>query len=67
MTEINIAPIDDAGPIGKVPQLVGICTEHGWWFEAESQQEECPQGGCYAAVHFYAWRNEHQPEDPRDE
>ncbi len=65
-TEINIAPIDDVGPIGNVPKLVGICTAHGFWFEAGSQQETCPASCCLAPVHFYAWRNEYKPEPGQD-
>lgn len=62
-TEINAAEISDMGPIGQVPKLVGICTAHGFWFEARRQQESCPESHCLAPVHFYVWRNEYQPED----
>jgi hypothetical protein len=58
---------DAAAPLTAVPNLIGLCSEHGWWFSAEHERESCPEAGCLATVFFYRRACAHLPggEDAR--
>lgn len=48
--------VPDAGPIATPPEKLGLCTEHGWWWQLpkHSTGEACPQPGCRAKTLLYA-------------
>jgi hypothetical protein len=58
---IRPAPIDDMGPLPTRPDIVGICSEHGFWFEMRREEETCPESGCLATVHVYHWTHSYDP------
>lgn len=62
-SNINPAPIDDKGPLVKKPDIVGICAEHGFWFEMRREQESCPESHCMATVHVYRWAHAYDPDE----
>jgi hypothetical protein len=59
---INLAPIGDMGPLVSVPEIVGICSAHGFWFEQRGEEESCPESGCLAKVHVYHHAHAYEPE-----
>jgi hypothetical protein len=50
----NVAELADVGPLATVPDMIGLCSAHGWWYAVALDGEPCPEPGCKAKVHFYA-------------
>lgn len=64
---VTPAPVVDVGPVKTAPDRVGICSEHGWWFDVpEDQHADCPEAGCAAAVHVYRRCGLYRPQREED-